>query len=101
MYAACLHAYLLNVDTSTTHQVVTAPTMKLAEETMSPIRTAISRSRGPLFQFLTEGSILSNTWSKVKLAATKKGIENFMTNSIIEVRPMTVSYTHLTLPTIA
>lgn len=90
MYAACIHAYLLNVDTSTTHQIVTAPTMKLAEETMSPIRTAISRSRGPLFQFLTDGSILSNTWSKVKLASTKKGIENFMTNSRIEVRPMTV-----------
>lgn len=90
MYGACLLSYFQNVDTSTTHAVVTAPTMKLADEIMSPMRTAISRARGPLFQFLTEGSILSNTWTKVKLAATKKGIENFMTNSLIEVRPMTI-----------
>lgn len=90
MYAACLQSYLLNVDTSTTHQIVTAPTMKQSEETVGPIRTAIARARGPLFQFLTEGSILSNTWSKVKLASTKKGIENFMTNSIIEIRPMSI-----------
>lgn len=90
MYAACLQSYFQNIDTSTTHQIVTAPTAKLADETMAPIRTAISRARGPLFQFLTEGSILSNTWSKVKLAATKKGIENFMTNSLIEVRPMMI-----------
>ena len=90
MYAACLQSYFQNVDTSTTHQIVTAPTAKLADETMAPIRTAISRGRGPLFQFLTEGSILSNTWSKVKLASTKKGIENFMTNSLIEVRPMMI-----------
>ena len=90
MYAACLQSYFQNIDTSTTHQIVTAPTAKLADETMAPIRTAISRARGPLFQFLTEGSILSNTWSKVKLASTKKGIENFMTNSLIEVRPMMI-----------
>lgn len=90
MYASLLQAYFLTVDTSTTHQIVTAPTMKQAEETMSAIRTAISRSKGPLFKFMTEGSILSNTASKVKLASTKKGIENFMTNSIIEVRPMSI-----------
>lgn len=90
VYAALIQAYFLNIDRSTTHQVVTAPTMKLAEETMGPIRTAIARSRGPLFQFLTEGSILSNTHTKVKLAATNKGIENFMTNSLIEVRSMSV-----------
>lgn len=90
MYAATIQAYFAVADTSTTHQVVTAPTMKQAEETMSPIRTAISRSRGPLFQFLTEGNIQSNTWSKVKLASTKKGIENFLTNSRIEVRTMSI-----------
>ena len=90
MYASLLQAYFLTIDTSTTHQIVTAPTMKQAEETMSAIRTAISRSKGPLFKFMTEGSILSNTSSKVKLASTKKGIENFMTNSIIEVRPMSI-----------
>lgn len=92
MYVALLQAYFATIDTSTTHQIVTAPTMKLAEETMSPIRTAIARSRGPLFQFLTQGSVLSNnSINKVKLAATKKGIENFMTNSLIEVRPMTIN----------
>lgn len=90
VYAALLQSYWLNTDTSTTHQIVTAPTMKLAEETMSPIRTAIARSKGPLFKFLTDGNILSNTFSKVKLASTKKGIENFLTNSLIEVRPMSI-----------
>ena len=90
MYAALIQAYFLTVDTTTTHQVVTAPTMVQAEETMNPIRTAISRSRGPLFQFMTQGSILSNTHSKVKLASTKKGIQNFMTNSMVEVRTMSI-----------
>ena len=90
MYAATIQAYFQIADTSTTHQVVTAPTMKQAEETMNPIRTAISRSRGPLFQFLTQGNIHSNSWNKVKLASTKKGIENFLTNSKIEVRTMSV-----------
>ena len=90
MYASFMQAYFLTIDTSTTHQVVTAPTMKLAEETMAPLRTAIARARGPLFQFLTEGDIRSNTWSKVKLASTKKGVENFMTNSLLEVRAMSI-----------
>ena len=90
MYDALIQAYFETVDTSTTHQIVTAPTMKLAEETMSPIRTAIARARGPLFQFLTDGSVKSNSWSKVSLASTKKGIENFLTNSLIEVRPMSI-----------
>ena len=90
MYAATIQAYFQVADTSTTHQVVTAPTMKQAEETMNPIRTAISRARGPLFQFLTQGNIHSNSWTKVKLASTKKGIENFLTNSKIEVRTMSV-----------
>lgn len=90
MYAALVQAYFLTVDTTTTHQVVTAPTMAQAEETMNPIRTAISRSRGPLFQFMTQGSILSNTHSKVKLASTKKGVQNFMTNSLVEVRTMSI-----------
>lgn len=90
MYASFMQAYFLTIDTSTTHQVVTAPTMKQAEETMAPLRTAIARARGPLFKFLTEGDIRSNTWSKVRLASTKKGIENFMTNSLMEVRPMTI-----------
>lgn len=91
MYASTVQAYFLAIDTSTTHQVVTAPTMKQSEETMSPFRTAISRARGPLFQFLTEGNIHSNTWTKVKLASTKAGIENFLTNSRIEVRTMSVN----------
>ena len=91
MYASLLQAYFLIIDTETTHQIVTAPTMALAEETMSPIRTAITRSRGPLFKFLSTGSILSNTHSKVKLASTKKGIENFMTSSLIEIRPMAIN----------
>ena len=84
MYASCIQNYFLNVDTSTTHQVVTAPTMKQAEEVMSPIRTSITRSRGPLFKFLTEGSLQNTTGSRanrVKLAATKKGVENVLTGS--------------------
>lgn len=94
MYGSCIQNYFLNVDTSTTHQVTTAPTMKQAEEVMSPIRTAITRSRGPLFKFLTDGSIQNTTGSKanrVKLASTKKGVENFLTGSILEVRPMSIN----------
>ena len=91
MYSSTIQAYYAVVDPETTHQVVTAPTMKQANEIVNPIATAIARSRGPLFKFLTQGSILSNTWSKVKLASTKKGIENFMTNSIIEIRTMSVN----------
>lgn len=93
MYASCIQNYMLNVDTSTTHQITTAPTMKQAEEVMSPIRTAITRSRGPLFKFLTEGSLQNTTGSKanrMKLAATKKGIENFLTGSLLEIRPMKI-----------
>lgn len=90
IYASTIHGYFLTVDPSTTHQVVTAPTMKQAEETMAPLRTAIARARGPLFKFLTQGSVLSNTWSKVKLASTKKGVENFMTNSLVEIRTMSI-----------
>ena len=90
MYASTIQAYFLTIDTSTTHQIVTAPTMKQANETMSPMRTAISRARGPLFEFLTEGNIHSNTWTKVKLASTKEGIQNFLTNSKVEVRTMSV-----------
>lgn len=93
MYASCLQNYFLNIDTSTTHQITTAPTMKQAEEVMSPIRTAITRARGPLFKFLTEGSLQNTTGSKAnrtKLASTKKGIENFMTGSMLEIRPMTI-----------
>ena len=85
MYSSCIQNYFLNVDTSTTHQITTAPTMKQAEEVLSPIRTAIARSRGPLFKFLTEGSLQNTTGSKAnraKLASTKKGIENFLTNSL-------------------
>lgn len=92
MYAEFLQAYFLNVDTSTTHQVTTAPTMTQAEEVMAPFRTAITRARGPYFQFLTDGSINNTTGSKlnrVKLASTKKGIQNFLTNSLLEIRPMT------------
>ena len=92
-YESYIQNYFLNVDTSTTHQVHTAPTMKQAEEVLSPIRTAITRSRGPLFKFLTEGSINNTTGSKanrVKLASTKKGIENFLTGSLLEIRPMTI-----------
>jgi phage terminase large subunit-like protein len=94
MYAECIQSYFLNVDVSTTHQVTTAPTMKQAEEVMSPFRTAITVARGPLFQFLTEGSLQNTTGSRanrVKLASTKKGIENFLTGSLLEVRPMSVT----------
>ena len=94
MYASCIQNYFLNVDTSTTHQITTAPTMKQAEEVLSPIRTAITRARGPLFKFLTEGSIQNTTGSKanrVKLASTKKGVENFLTGSLLEIRPMSIN----------
>lgn len=93
MYGSCLQNYELNVNTATTHQITTAPTMAQAEEVMSPIRTAITRARGPLFQFLTEGSLQNTTGSKanrVKLASTKKGIQNFLTGSLLEVRPMSI-----------
>ena len=93
MYGSCLQNYFLNVDTSTTHQITTAPTMRQAEEVMSPIRTAITRSRGPLFKFLTDGSLQNTTGSKAKrtkLASTKKGIENFLTGSLLEIRPMSI-----------
>ena len=93
MYASTIQNYFLNVDTSTTHQVTTAPTMRQAEEVLSPIRTSITRSKGPLFKFLTAGSLQNTTGSKanrVKLASTKKGIENFLTGSILEIRPMSV-----------
>ena len=93
MYASCIQNYFLNVDTSTTHQVTTAPTMAQAEEVMSPIRTAITRSRGPYFKFLTEGSLQNTTGSKAnrtRLASTKKGIQNFLTGSLLEVRPMSI-----------
>lgn len=94
MYASFLHSYFLTVDTSTTHQITTAPTMKQAEEVLSPIRTSIIRARGPLFAFLTEGSLQNTTGSRVnrmKLAPTKKGIENFLTGSLLEIRPMTIN----------
>lgn len=93
MYASCLHSFFLNVDTSTTYQVTTAPTMMQAEEVLSPIRTSITRSRGPLFKFLTEGSLQNTTGSKAnrcKLASTKKGIENFLTGSMLQIRPMSI-----------
>lgn len=94
MYVAFLQAYFLTVDTSTTHQITTAPTMKQAEEVLSPIRTAISRARGPLFKFLTEGSLQNTTGNRLnrqKLASTKKGVENFLTNSLLEIRPMSIN----------
>ncbi|MBQ4396093.1 MAG: terminase [Clostridia bacterium] len=94
VYASCLQNYFLNVDTTTTHQITTAPTMRQADEVMSPIRTAITRARGPLFQFLTEGSMQNTTGSKakrMKLSPTKKGIENFLTGSLLEVRPMSIN----------
>ena len=94
MYGSCIQNYFLNVDRSTTQQITTAPTMAQAEEILSPIRTAIARSRGPLFQFLTEGSLQNTTGSRAnrqKLASTKKGIENFLTGSILEIRPMSIS----------
>jgi len=93
MYGSCIQSYFLNVDTTTTHQITTAPTMKQAEEILSPMRTAITRARGPLFQFLTEGSLQNTTGAKrnrMKLASTKKGIENFLTGSIVEIRPMSI-----------
>ena len=93
MYGSCIQNFFLNVDTSTTHQITTAPTMKQAEEIMSPIRTSIARARGPLFKFLTEGSLQNTTGSKVnrqKLVPTKKGIENFLTGSLLEIRPMSI-----------
>ena len=93
VYDSCIQSYFENIDTSTTHQITTAPTMKQAEEIMSPIRTAITRARGPLFKFLTEGSLQNTTGSRanrLKLASTKKGIENFLTNSLIEIRPMSI-----------
>ena len=93
MYGSCLQNFFLNCDTDTTHQITTAPTMKQAEEVMSPINTSIKRARGPLFQFMTEGSLQNTTGSKanrVKLASTKKGIENFITGSLLEIRPMTI-----------
>ena len=93
MYAACIQSYFLNVDTSTTHQITTSPTMKQSEEVLAPIRTAITRARGPLFKFLTEGSLQNTTGSKAnrqKLASTKKGIENFLTGSLLEIRPMSI-----------
>ena len=93
MYASCIQNFFLNVDTATTHQITVAPTMKQADEVMSPIRTSITRARGPLFKFLTEGSLQNTTGSRanrVKLAATKKGIENFLTGSMLEVRPMSI-----------
>jgi phage terminase large subunit-like protein len=93
MYASCIQNYFLNVDTSTTHQVTTAPTMKQAEEVVSPIRTSIVRARGPLFQFLTEGSLQNTTGqraNRVKLASTKKGVENFLTGSLLEIRTMSI-----------
>jgi phage terminase large subunit-like protein len=94
MYASCIHSFFLNVDTSTTHQITTSPTMKQADEVMSPIRTAVTRARGPLFQFLTEGSMQNTTGSRLnrqKLASTKKGVENFLTGSLLEIRPMTIN----------
>lgn len=93
IYASCIQSFFLNVDTATTHQVTTAPTMKQAEEVLSPIRTSITRARGPLFKFLTEGSLNNTTGSRanrLKLASTKKGIENFLTGSILEIRAMTI-----------
>ena len=92
-YESYIHHYFLNIDTSTTHQVHTAPTMKQAEEVLSPMRTAITRARGPVFKFMTEGSLQNTTGSKanrVKLTSTKKGIENFFTGSLCEIRPMTI-----------
>lgn len=94
MYGSLIQDYYLNVDPSTTHQITTAPTMKQAEEILSPARTAITRAKGPLFQFLTEGSLQNTTGSKAnrsKLASTKKGIENFLTGSLLEIRPMNIN----------
>lgn len=93
MYASCIHSYFLNVNTATTQQSTTAPTVRQAEEVLSPIKTSIARAKGPLFQFLTEGSMQNTTGSKadrVKLASTKKGIQNFLTNSLLEIVPMSI-----------
>ncbi len=93
MYGSCIQSYFLNIDPATTHQITTAPTMKQAEEVLSPIRTSITRARGPLFKFLTEGSLQNTTGAKanrMKLASTKKGIENFLTGSLLEIRPMSI-----------
>lgn len=94
LYESLLQAYFLNVDTSTTHQITTSPTMKQSEEVMAPFRTAITRAKGPLFKFLTEGSLQNTTgnrFNRQKLASTKKGVENFLTGSIVEVRPMSIN----------
>lgn len=94
MYDACIQSFFLNVDTDTTHQITTAPTMKQADEVLSPIRTAITRSRGPLFKFLTDGSLQNTTGNRAlrqKLCSTKKGIENFLTGSLLEIRPMSIN----------
>src|SRR3982751_3162690 len=94
MFASLVQSYFMTVDTTTTHQITAAPTMKQAEEVMSPFRTAITRSRGPLFRFLTEGSMQNTTGNRMmrqKLAATKKGIENFLTGSLLEIRPMSIT----------
>lgn len=94
MYDACMQSFFLNVDTDTTHQITTAPTMKQADEVLSPIRTAITRARGPLFKFLTDGSLQNTTGNRAlrqKLCSTKKGIENFLTGSLLEVRPMSIN----------
>ena len=93
MYDMCIQGYYLTVDTSTTQQITTAPTMKQSEEVMSPLRTALARSRGPLLKFMTEGSLQNTTGNKAnrqKMSSTKKGIENFLTNSILEIRPMSM-----------
>ena len=93
MYESTIHNYFLNIDTSTTHQVHTSPTMKQSEEVLSPIKTSIARARGPLFKFLTEGSLQNTTGNRAnrqKLASTKIGIQNFLTNSYLEIRPMTI-----------
>lgn len=104
MYASCIQSFFLNVDTSTTSQITTAPTMKQAEEVLSPIRTSIARARGPLFKFLTDGSLNATSGSKadrVKLASTKKGIENFLTGSLLEIRPMSIDKLQGARPKIA
>lgn len=104
MYASVIHNYFLNVDPSTTYQITTAPTMKQADEVMSPIKTAIARARGPLYKFLTEGSLQNTTGSRAnrqKLASTKKGVQNFLTNSILEVRPMSIDALQGARPKIA
>lgn len=94
MYLSCIQDYFMTVDTTTTHQITTAPTMRQAEEVLGPIRTAIARARGPLFKFLTQGSLQNTTGSKadrLKYASTKMGIQNFLTNSLLEIRPMSIN----------